>query len=161
MKRATRKESRVWNKIAVRREKETSLMPDIFHDFPIKTSPERVFEAFTTPAGLDQWWTKRSAGEPSQGAVYELWFGPEHDWRGQVIRCVPSSEFELEIVGADEDWTGTRVGFHLEKRNDSTWVQFWHKGWKSANEHFRISCSCWAMYLRILRRYLEHGETVP
>ncbi len=27
-------------------------------------------------------------------------------------------------------------------------------------EHYRISCYCWAMYLRILKRYLEHGETV-
>lgn len=25
----------------------------------------------------------------------------------------------------------------------------------------RISCNCWALYLRILRRWLEHGEAVP
>jgi len=24
-----------------------------------------------------------------------------------------------------------------------------------------VSCYCWAMYLRIMRRYLEHGESVP
>jgi uncharacterized protein YndB with AHSA1/START domain len=24
-----------------------------------------------------------------------------------------------------------------------------------------VSCYCWAMYLRVLRRYLEHGERVP
>jgi hypothetical protein len=29
-----------------------------------------------------------------------------------------------------------------------------------ANEHWRISCYWWAMYLRVLRRYLEHGESV-
>jgi len=26
---------------------------------------------------------------------------------------------------------------------------------------FRISTHCWAMYLRILRRHFEHGESVP
>ncbi|MCH8956850.1 SRPBCC domain-containing protein, partial [candidate division KSB1 bacterium] len=30
-----------------------------------------------------------------------------------------------------------------------------------ANEHYRVSCYCWAMYLRLLKRYVEHGETVP
>jgi hypothetical protein len=29
------------------------------------------------------------------------------------------------------------------------------------DDEFRRSSYCWAMYLRILRRYLEHGETVP
>ena len=25
----------------------------------------------------------------------------------------------------------------------------------------RTSCYCWVMYLRILKRYVEHGEMVP
>jgi hypothetical protein len=27
--------------------------------------------------------------------------------------------------------------------------------------HYRTSCHCGALYLRILRRHLEHGESVP
>ena len=65
------------------------------------------------------------------------------------------------MTQADEDWTGTLVGFRLERRNEKTWVQFHHTDWPSDNEHYRVSCHCWAMYLRILRRYLEHGERVP
>ncbi len=135
-------------------------MPDILHDLPIKALPGRVFEAISTPAGLDRWWTKRSAGEALEGRDFKLWFGPEHDWRARVTRCVTGSEFELELVRADDDWTGSRVGFELEPRDASTWVRFHHSGWREANEHYRISSNCWAMYLRILRRYLEHGETV-
>ncbi len=40
-------------------------------------------------------------------------------------------------------------------------VSFYHMGWPENNEHFRISCYCWAMYLRILKRYIEYGEKVP
>lgn len=40
-------------------------MPDIFHDFWIKAPSARVFDAISTPQGLDQWWTKKSKGEPS------------------------------------------------------------------------------------------------
>jgi uncharacterized protein YndB with AHSA1/START domain len=134
---------------------------DILLDFPINAARRRVFDAVSTPTGLDAWWTAQAAGTPRTGAVYELGFGPGYDWRARVTRCDPESDFELELVQADDDWTGTRVSFHLEARGETTWVQFRHTGWPSANEHYRISCNCWALYLRVLRRLLEHGETVP
>ena len=136
-------------------------MADIFHDFPIKAPLDRVFEAVSTPQGLDRWWTKRSEGKPAEGSEYELCFGPQYDWRAKVTRYTPNSEFELEILRADNNWNGTRVGFRLEVRGDATWIRFHHRGWRSENEHYRISCNCWALYLRILRRFLEHGESVP
>jgi hypothetical protein len=74
---------------------------------------------------------------------------------------VKDSTFELQIARADVDWMGTRVGFHLQEKNGNTNVYFYHIGWPTQNEHWRISCYCWAMYLRIMRRYVEHGEFVP
>lgn len=136
-------------------------MPDIFHDLPIRAPLDRVFRAVSAPEGLDAWWTLQCAGKPVEGVVYELGFGPEYDWRAEVTQCVPNREFEMRLIRADGDWLGTRVGFQLEDRNGKTWLQFSHTGWPSTNEHYRVSCNCWAMYLRILRRYLEFGEVVP
>jgi uncharacterized protein YndB with AHSA1/START domain len=136
-------------------------MPDIFHDFPINAPRARVFKAVSDPQGLDAWWTKTAAGEPREGAEYDLGFGPQYAWRARVTGVVPDSEFELQLVAADVDWTGTRVGFRLDGNGGTTQVRFHHTGWPTLNEHYRISCYCWAMYLRILRRFLEHGETVP
>jgi uncharacterized protein YndB with AHSA1/START domain len=135
-------------------------MADIFLDFPIKASQDRVFQAVSTPDGLDRWWTKQSAGVAAEGAEFELGFGPEYDWRAKVTRCVADSEFELQMTRADADWIGTRVGFRLDSRAGLTQVRFYHTGWPSQNEHWRISCFCWPMYLRVLRRHLEHGEFV-
>lgn len=135
-------------------------MPDILHDFLINAPIARVFEAVSRPADLDQWWTKRSSGEPHEGAVYELWFGPAYDWRATVTRYVPNKAFELQLTSAVEDWQGTRVGFGLEPAEGKTQVRFHHTGWPEPNAHYRISGYCWAMYLRILKRYLEYGETV-
>jgi uncharacterized protein YndB with AHSA1/START domain len=136
-------------------------MADIFMDFPIKAIPARVFEGISTPKGLNAWWTSRCTGEPVQGAEYVLWFGPKHDWRAEVRRCIPDQEFELQITRADGDWLHTRVGFILDGSAKRTQVRFYHAGWPQPNEHWRVSCYCWAMYLRILRRNLEHGERVP
>jgi uncharacterized protein YndB with AHSA1/START domain len=120
-----------------------------------------VFGAVSTPAGLDAWWTKSCAGRPVEGAEYQLGFGPQYAWRGVVRRCVPHAEFVLELTHADDDWRGTRVCFELRPEGDLTHVRFSHLGWPQTNEHFRVSSFCWAMYLRLLKRYAERGETVP
>ena len=136
-------------------------MADIYHEFPIRAPRDRVFRAMSTPEGLDTWWTKGSQGRPEVSAEYELEFGSGYDWRAKVTHCVPDSEFELEMTIADDDWTGTRVGFKLGARDAGTWVRFYHTGWPRLNEHYCVSCNCWALYLRILRRKLEYGESVP
>lgn len=136
-------------------------MPDIFSDFPIRAAQDRVFQAVSTPEGLDSWWTKKAAGVPMRGAEFELGFGPGYDWRATVSEYTPPSHFELQIVRADPDWRGTHLGFRLAGRTEVTQVQFYHTGWPAPNEHWRISCYCWPIYLRILRRHLEHGEFVP
>jgi len=127
-------------------------MPDIFHDFPIRAAGGRVFEAVSTPQGLDRWWTKQCSGQPSQGAEYELGFGPGYAWRAVVTRCVPDAEFELQITQADADWTGTRVGWRTEQRKGATWVEFSHTGWPNANEH----CTNPPCGSRLARTFFSH-----
>ncbi len=55
-------------------------MPDIYHQFNVRGSRVSVFDAFTTPEGLNSWWTLESAGQPSVDKQYRLYFGPEYDW---------------------------------------------------------------------------------
>jgi len=138
-------------------------MADILHDFPIAADSRRVFDAVSASGGggLDGWWTIRSVGTPEVGSEYQLWFGPEYDWRAQVSRCEPLKHFELQLSKADDDWKGTRVGFELVEDGPRTHLRFRHVGWPTVNDHFRTSSYCWAMYLRVLRRWLEYGEEVP
>ncbi|HJZ67403.1 MAG TPA: SRPBCC domain-containing protein [Blastocatellia bacterium] len=136
-------------------------MHDIFQHFPIKASAMQVFDAVSTPTGLDAWWTKSSSGLPELGSEYKLGFGPGYDWVARVSRSDAGREFELEMTSSQEDWLGTRVGFELEEKDGATQVRFHHIGWPESNEHYRVSCYCWSMYLRLLKRYVERGEVVP
>lgn len=135
-------------------------MADILHDLPIHATVDRIFEAISTPKGLDAWWTRSSKVEAVEDALYRLYFGPEHDWSARVVAFEAPRLFAFEMIEADGDWTGTRVEIELASRSAGTWLQFRHTGWPERNEHYRISCTCWAMYLRLLRRYLEYGEIV-
>lgn len=136
-------------------------MADIYHDFQVHAPPEDVFRGITSPEGVSAWWSQNTVGSPEEGQIYELDFGPGYQWKAKVVFSVAPSEFEWELFDASDDWLGTTVGFRLEKKGESTHVRFHHKGWAHENDHYRTSCYCWAMYLRILKRYVEHGETVP
>jgi uncharacterized protein YndB with AHSA1/START domain len=133
-------------------------MPDIVQHFIIHAPAAQVFRGISTPEGLDTWWTKSST---KHGDELELDFGPTYEWGARVTRSVPDREFELEITRADADWTGTRIGFVLDEADGQTHARFHHTGWPQSNEHYRISCYCWAMYLRLLKRHVERGELVP
>ena len=136
-------------------------MPDIRHDFPINASPATVFEAVTSAKGLNSWWTQTCKGAPVQGSVYLLGFGPGYDWRAEVASCAPDKSIEWVMTEADQDWTGTRVSVQLESHEWGTLVRFAHEGWPQDNAHWRSSSFCWAMYLRLLKRYVELGEVEP
>jgi len=137
-------------------------MADIIQEFFVKASPTQVMEMFSTPEGLNRWWTKRSSGVAKEGAEFTLYFSPEFDWHAKVTHYAPDREFELQLTTAHEDWQDSRVGCSLTpEANGATRVLFYHKGWPNENEHWRVSCYCWAMYLRLLRRNLEYGEFVP
>ena len=136
-------------------------MADIYHDLSIKAPASEVFRRISTPEGLDGWWSKNAAGEPGEGAELELDFGPGYLWRATVSKWVPDTDIEYEMIDAADDWLGTRVGFRLEESAGLTKVSFRHTGWAEPSEHFRISSYCWAMYLRILKRWIERGEVVP
>ena len=136
-------------------------MVSIYHSFMIHASKSRVYEAISQPGELKQWWTLASEGIPEKGAVYTLDFGPGYTWEAVVERMDPDKQFELRMTKADDDWQGSIVGFLLEQKDHYSKIDFYHTGWKEMNEHYKISSYCWAMYLRILKRYLEYGEVVP
>ena len=145
----------------VKHRNEVMRMSEILQDLPIRAPLDRVFGAVSTSYGLNQWWTETCTGEPTRGSAYELGFGPAYQWRATVTQSVLPVSFELTLTHADPDWISTRVRFDLAPNDGGTRVQFSHRGWPATNEHYRVSSHCWALYLRLLRRYIEFGESIP
>lgn len=135
-------------------------MVELLHDFTINATAEKVFEAVSTPFGINAWWSRDCSGIPGLGNEYQLFFGPGYEWTAEITKYNPGKEFELKIITNDEDWNNALVGFIISENDQKCTVQFFHKGWKEQHEHYRISNYCWAMYLRLLKRYVEHGEIV-
>lgn len=130
------------------------------HCLHINAPLKEVYHAVSTPEGLDAWWTLQCVGKPEENAHYRLYFGPGYDWKAEVSRCSDNC-FEMTIYTDDPEWNGTKVTFQMEENEKGTKLHFSHSGWPEASEHFRISSYCWALYLRLLKRFVEKGEVVP
>ncbi len=91
-------------------------MPNILHQFHIQSTPDEVFHAFTSPSGLNSWWTLESDGKPELNETYRFVFGPEYDWRAVVSHVVPGHELTWRVKQAMDDWMPTSFGFRLDIR---------------------------------------------
>ena len=136
-------------------------MPDIHHIFPVKASPEKIFDAFCSPSGLDNWWTLKSIGEPKLNNIYTLYFGEAYDWRAEVIQVNKNLSLTWKMTQTMDDWKRTEVGFSLQAKEGQTQVSFFHKGWREASEHFGITNFCWGQLLKGLKDYVEKEIVVP
>jgi uncharacterized protein YndB with AHSA1/START domain len=136
-------------------------MYDIHHNFVVKASAAKVFDAFCAPQGLDSWWTLQSSGKPEKGNIYTFYFGSEYDWRAEVIHVVPGKELTWRMVKTMDDWKNTTVGFQLVEKEGNTLVHFFHLGWAEASEHFGITTYCWGQLLHGLKMYVEDGMIIP
>lgn len=135
----------------------------IYHDLHINASKKLIFDAVSTPAGLNNWWTLKCSGIPEVGVEYNFYFSPEYDWYGNVIKYEPGKAFHIKMTKSDSDWNPTSFGFDFVKAGEGEGVQlkFWHIGWPECNHHFRRSSFCWAMLLNGLKNYVEKGVIIP
>ena len=127
---------------------------------PIQAPPSLVFEEISTPEGLNRWWTKNCQGRAELGSIYNLDFGTVV-WQCQVTDLLKDFELEYTMHQCDEDWLDTQIRFELEAKNEGTMLKFMHMGWPTTNAHYYSSNHCWGLYLRIMRRYLEHQQQTP
>ncbi|MBM4186409.1 MAG: SRPBCC domain-containing protein [Gemmatimonadetes bacterium] len=136
---------------------------NIEHELVIEAPIARVFEYFSTPEGLDAWWTHTADAEPRLGGRYRFGFDADHQWAGvtRTFEAPHAIEWEMTETAPMPDWRGTRVGARLHPDGDRTRLHFYHRGWEGATQHCRISSFCWATYLRLLARHAARGWFVP
>lgn len=136
-------------------------MHHIYHNLLIKSDAKKVFDAFTNPIHLNNWWTLTSSGTPVLDSEYNLNFTDQYNWFGTVSKVIENQCFFITMTISDEDWNGTTFGIELENHTEGTYLKFSHKNWQKDNDHFKHSSFCWALLLKGLKDYLEKGIVIP
>lgn len=133
----------------------------ILFDLYINASKETIFNAFTQPEHLDNWWTLKSSGTPQKEAIYNLNFTDHYDWYAEVVEVEMYTNFYLKMTKSDTDWNTTIFGITLETHQNNTLLKFSHTNWQNNNHHYRYSAFCWAQLLKGLKNYVEKGIVIP
>lgn len=134
----------------------------IFHLLAINANKEVIFDAISTPKGLNDWWTLKSSGIPKLNEVYNLNFTDEYNWYATISKLEKNKIIEFSIIDAKEEWLSTTFGFYLEEKNANViHLHFYHKNWKSISIEFKTANYCWGQLLSQLKKYLETGEITP
>lgn len=131
-------------------------MVNILHRVGIAATPDRVFEALATLAGVQAWWISTATGDAAQGGVIDFGFCDM-----QVKHADANSLVHWRCTRGPDEWVGTDVIFRLEWKDNQTFVLFQHANWREAIEFTHHCSTKWATFLLSLRDHLEHGAGRP
>ena len=126
-------------------------------------TPDEVFEALTTTAGVTSWWAT-AGGNASSGGDLELRFG-EHVVRFRVTAADRPTRVSWQTVDCDvlPDWVGTTIVFDLSPTEaGGTTVRFRHAGLVPELPCYDRCSNDWGHFLHSsLVPYVETGIGHP
>ena len=133
---------------------------DIVHGIDIETTPDKLFAALATDAGIAAWWTKAKT-RPEVGATNEFAFG-SGTVTFRVDKLEPGKAVGWSAEEVPPDWKDTQVLFEVsDGRKGAVTLRFSHTGFKTATPMVALTSYAWAQYLRSLKLYLETGKGEP
>ena len=136
-------------------------MINIWHRFVINATPETVYQALTTQAGLAGWWTPTAEAKPETGSIARFPFGPDYHKEMEVTKLKPFEQVQWRCLTGYDDWMGTTLTFDMAPHQNGTLLFFHHDGWKEYTPGFASCNYDWAMFLRSLKLLCETGKGLP
>lgn len=130
-------------------------MADIRHAVQISASPEAVYPLVATAAGMAQWWAADVA--EISGKLELGFFDRATVYRLKAMVEVPPSRVEW-LCETGQEWSGTRLLFHLEAVGSETIVRFTHAEWPSETDYF---VSCTTVWGELMFRLKSAAEGKP
>lgn len=130
----------------------------------IKTTPEKLWAAITTPEFSRQYW---GGGENisswKKGAKWEHFIGePEKTLRviGEVIESVPPKRLVLTWGDPNDRTDISRVSFDIEQIEDMVSLRVIHGDFKTGSNMAERVSSGWPRVLSSLKSFLETGKSL-
>ena len=135
----------------------------IRHYLAISASPERIYEALTTPAGVRNWWTRDADLDGQAGGEGQFRF---HAGKSVKRMRIDDLQPARRVVWTVMDcflppWIGTKIVFELTAEGERTVLRFGHDGFAEADDVYALTTTGWAYYLVSLQQYLQTGQGAP
>jgi uncharacterized protein YndB with AHSA1/START domain len=138
---------------------------EIRHTTLVRASPERVYDALATGAGLDGWFTSGATVDPRPGGEIRfrwLEWGPEHvtdEDGGPVLEASRPERFVFQWYPDNPSYP-TTVEVDFEPVEGGTLVRLVERGYRDTPSGRRACLNCaagWGEALTLLKFHVEHG----
>lgn len=131
-------------------------MATIKHRVHFMSSPDKVFQAITTKAGLESWWTS-DVEITEDGKGYTFGFNNHSVLiKMRLDQKVNDQFIEWKCQGEPEEWIDTRVRFEIsELDNGRVQLDFTHSNWQSDKKDFPKCNTDWGHLMYYLKDYVE------
>jgi hypothetical protein len=134
-------------------------METIRHRIGINASKAQVLDKLTTIDGLASWWTRETAGDPTEGGTIGFTFGERGHVDMQVVR-VTDDQVEWRCTAGPDEWVGNRFTFALEANGDETVLRFTNP-WREPVDFMGHCTTKWGYFLLGLKAAHEDGKGTP
>jgi len=138
-------------------------MTDYTKTIRVQATPDALFDAVTTPAGLTAWWVTATGSGDTDGELQFFMSAPEPLRVHVDLATRPTSvQWTVTECTFEPDWVGTRPTFTITPVDDgASELEFTHVGLTDELECIDMCTAGWNHYLASLRDYAETGQGHP
>ena len=138
-------------------------MTDYQTTIAVHASPDALYDALTTSAGLSAWWTRAEGSGDAGGKLQFFMSAPDPLHVHVDAAARPTSVgWTVTECAFEPEWVGTRPTFTITPVGDeASELVFTHVGLTDELECIDMCTAGWNHYLASLRAYVETGRGNP
>ena len=137
-------------------------MTTLHHCVPVNASPEKVYAAVATEAGMQGWWTRDTTMSAKAGGKAEFGFdGRQMVFRMTIDEMEPGRSIKMSCSGDHPDWAGTTLEWTVEPTEQGSELRFFHRGLRDITPFMAGCNSMWGNLMFRLKAFVETGKPGP
>jgi uncharacterized protein YndB with AHSA1/START domain len=137
-------------------------MSTLYHSVPVKASPEKVYAAVATQAGMQGWWTHDTKMTPKVGGKAEFGFDDRQMvFRMTIEEMTPHRSIKMRCAGDHPDWEGTSLEWVVKPTADGSGLRFYHRGLRDITPFMAGCNSMWGNLMFRIKAFVETGKPSP
>jgi uncharacterized protein YndB with AHSA1/START domain len=131
-------------------------MAELRHLVRINATPDRVYAAVGTQAGMRSWWTADTRMDETVGGKAEFGFEKGQTvFRMTIDKLDPGRCVIMRCHGDQPEWNGTTLTWDIIEDDGMTVLRFVHSGWREVTDFCTGCNSMWGNLMYRLKDSVE------
>ena len=137
-------------------------MSTLSHSVPVNASPDKIYAAVATQAGMQGWWTQDTKMTPKVGSKAEFGFDDRKMvFRMTIDEMTPNRSIRMSCSGDHPDWQGTTLEWVIEPTAQVAELRFYQRGVRDITPFMAGCNSMWGSLMFRLKAFVETGKPSP